>query len=80
MFIIIIIIIIIYIHTYTHMIIYIEVSLRIDSSPEREPAAAWPGGDGSEGTKGEGRTGWGSDGNVYNVLRGLRDFWKPSGA
>ena len=26
------------------------------------------------------RSGWGSDGNVYNVLRGLRDFWKPSGA
>ena len=25
------------------------------------------------------RSGWGSDGNVYNVLRGLRDFWKPSG-
>ena len=21
------------------------------------------------------RSGWGSDGNVYNVLRGLRDFW-----
>ena len=26
------------------------------------------------------RSGWGSDGNVYNALRGLRDFWKPSGA
>ena len=26
------------------------------------------------------RSGWGSDGKVYNVLRGLRDFWKPSGA
>ena len=24
--------------------------------------------------------GWGSDGNVYNVLRGLRDVCKPSGA
>ena len=23
------------------------------------------------------RSGWGSDGNVYIVLRGLRDFWKP---
>ena len=21
------------------------------------------------------RSGWGSDGNVYNVVRGLRDFW-----
>ena len=26
------------------------------------------------------RSGWGSDGNVYNALRGLNDFWKPSGA
>ena len=26
------------------------------------------------------RPDWGSDGNVYNVLRGLKDFWKPSGA
>ena len=26
------------------------------------------------------RSGWGSDGNLYNVLRGLRDFWKPRGA
>ena len=26
------------------------------------------------------RSGWGSVGNVCNVLRGLRDFWRPSGA
>ena len=26
------------------------------------------------------RSGLGSDVNVYNVSRGLRDFWKPSGA
>ena len=26
------------------------------------------------------RSGWGSDGNIYNALRGQRDFWKPSGA
>ena len=26
------------------------------------------------------RTGGGSDGNVLNVLRGLRDFWGPCGA
>ena len=26
------------------------------------------------------RSGAGSDGNVYNVLRGLSDFWRPSGA
>ena len=26
------------------------------------------------------RSGWGSDGNVYNVLRSLRDSWKASGA
>ena len=26
------------------------------------------------------RLGWGSDGNVYNVLRGLRYVWRPSGA
>ena len=25
------------------------------------------------------RSGCGSDGNVYNVWRGLRDFWKPAG-
>ena len=25
------------------------------------------------------RSGWGSDGNVYIVLRGLTDFWKPGG-
>ena len=25
------------------------------------------------------RSGWGSDGNIYNVLRGLKHFWKPSG-
>ena len=23
------------------------------------------------------RSGWGSDGNVYIVLRGLNNFWKP---
>ena len=26
------------------------------------------------------RSGWGSDGNAYTVLRGLRNFWKPSGS
>ena len=26
------------------------------------------------------RSGCGSVGNVYNVFRGLRDFWGPSGA
>ena len=25
------------------------------------------------------RSGWGSDGNVYIALRGLRELWKPSG-
>ena len=45
-----------------------------------EFALHWPGGFGGCHATFCLQSGWGSDGNIYNVLRGLGYFLRPSGA